>query len=102
MEIEVDEECKTVDFWLTRHEGQSGHIIQSLTPLFGRLKEQGYLSVVFLSGKESLVELTSDLLRRNLISHTPEEEHSNDLSSVRHTRQHEEISLHPSPNRPQE
>ena len=92
----MDEESKTVDFWLTRHEGQSGHIFQSLTPLFGWLKEQGYLSVVFLSGREPLVELTADLLRRNLISHTPEEEHSNDLRSVRHPRQH------PSPDRPQE
>ena len=51
----MDEESKTVDFWLTRHEGQSGHIFQSLTPLFGWLKEQGYLSVGFLSGREPLV-----------------------------------------------
>lgn len=82
MKIEVDQEQKTVFFWLSRVEGTDAQLRQSLNPMFKQLKSRGYQSVVFRSGTEPLVEMTSALLRQNRRATTGRGGEQNDLCDV--------------------
>ena len=65
MEMEVREADKKVLIWLTRAESNSVEMKESLKPIYREFKAKKYLVAVFESGKESLEELTRDLLLYN-------------------------------------
>lgn len=65
MRMEVNEDHKTVELWLTNEEKNDADFRESLKPLFQRYKEQKYLVAVFLSGSEELYRQTRDLLLAN-------------------------------------
>ena len=65
MEMEVRDADKKVLIWLTRAESNSVEMKESLKPIYREFKAKKYLVAVFESGKESLEELTRDLLLYN-------------------------------------
>lgn len=65
MEINVHDNSKIVEVWLTNSEKQDGHLHEQLKPLYQKYKEQKYLVAVFESGERDLTNSTSDLLRYN-------------------------------------
>ena len=65
MEINVRDDKKIVDIWLTNEEQQDQAIRESLKPLYQQYKEKKYTVAVFLSGSRDLAEETSALLRHN-------------------------------------
>lgn len=65
MEMEVREADKKVLIWLTRAESNSVEMKESLKPIYREFKAKKYLVAVFESGKESLEELTRELLLYN-------------------------------------
>ena len=65
MRMEVNEDRKTVDLWLTNEEKNDAGFRERLKPLFQRYKEQKYLVAVFLSGREELYQQTRALLLYN-------------------------------------
>lgn len=65
MEINVRDDSKIVEVWLTREEKQDQVLRERLKPLYREYKAQKYLVAVFLSGTEDLAEQTSALLRYN-------------------------------------
>ena len=67
MEIEIKDQEKRVDIWLTRAESQDPEMQVSLKPIFQAYKARKYLVVVFSSGTEDLQSLTCDLLRYNRV-----------------------------------
>lgn len=60
MEINIREDRKLVEIWLTGAEGD-----RRLDGLCGRYSAMGYLVAVFRSGTEDLTELTAGLLGHN-------------------------------------
>ena len=67
MEMEVRDADKKVLIWLTHAESNSVEMKESLKPIYREFKAKKYLVAVFESGKESLEELTRDLLLYNRI-----------------------------------
>lgn len=65
MEINVHDNSKIVEVWLTNSEKQDGNLHEQLKPLYQKYKEQKYLVAVFESGERDLTNSTSDLLRYN-------------------------------------
>lgn len=65
MQIEVDHYGKTVCFWLTKAETEDADVSKTLKPAFDKCRKHKYRAVVFKSGTDSLVEVTSALLHRN-------------------------------------
>jgi hypothetical protein len=65
MEMEVRDADKKVLIWLTHAESNSVEMKESLKPIYREFKAKKYLVAVFESGKESLEELTRDLLVYN-------------------------------------
>ena len=65
MRMEVKEQSKVVELWLTREEKENKTFLDSLKPLYRQYKAQNYLVVVFLSGEEDLYQQTRDLLLYN-------------------------------------
>lgn len=65
MEMEVRDADKKVLIWLTHAESNSVEMKESLKPIYREFKAKKYLVAVFESGKESLEELTRDLLLYN-------------------------------------
>ena len=65
MRMNVREDSKTVEFWLTCSEQNDSVLRESLKPLFRQYKEQNYLMALFLSGEEELYPRTLELLRYN-------------------------------------
>ncbi len=65
MEMEVRDADKKVLIWLTHAESNSVEMKESLKPIYREVKAKKYLVAVFESGKESLEELTRDLLVYN-------------------------------------
>ena len=65
MEMEVRDADKKVLIWLTHAESNSVEMKESLKPIYREYKAKKYLVAVFESGKESLEELTRDLLLYN-------------------------------------
>ena len=65
MRVEVNEDLRTVELWLTNEEKNNTSFCESLKPLFQQYKKQRYLVAVFFSGEEELYQQTRDLLRYN-------------------------------------
>lgn len=65
MHMEVSEENKIVELWLTRAERDDPALRESLKPLCQQYKAQNYLVAVFLSGEADLYQQTRDLLLYN-------------------------------------
>ena len=65
MRMEIRDESKIVELWLTREEKDDLAFWESLKPIYQEYKEQKYLVAVFLSGEEELYQQTRDLLLYN-------------------------------------
>ena len=63
--MEIRDESKIVELWLTRKERDDPAFRESLKPIYQEYKEQKYLVAVFLSGEEDLYQQTRDLLLYN-------------------------------------
>lgn len=65
MRMNINEQSKIVELWLTRAERDDPALRESLKPIYRQYKDQKYLVAVFLSGEEELYQQTRDLLRYN-------------------------------------
>ena len=65
MRMEVKDQSKVVELWLTREERDDSAFRESLKPMYQKYKEQKYLVAVFLSGEADLYQQTRDLLLYN-------------------------------------
>lgn len=65
MHMEVHEQDKLVEIWLTRAENHDPAFRDSLKPLFQQYKARNYLVALFLSGEAELYPQTRDLLLYN-------------------------------------
>ena len=65
MEINVRDDRKIVEVWLTNEEQQDQALREKLKPLYQQYKAKKYTVTVFLSGSRDLVEETGALLRYN-------------------------------------
>ena len=65
MRMEIRDESKIVELWLTREEKDDLAFWESLKPIYQEYKEQKYLVAVFLSVEEDLYQQTRDLLLYN-------------------------------------
>ena len=65
MRMEIRDESKIVELWLTREEKDDLAFWESLKPIYQEYTEQKYLVAVFLSGEEDLYQQTRDLLLYN-------------------------------------
>ena len=65
MRMEIREQNKIVELWLTREERDDSAFRESLKPIYQQYKDQNYLVAVFLSGEEDLYQQTRDLLLYN-------------------------------------
>lgn len=86
MEINIFDERKTVEIWLTRAEKNDAALQVDLRPVFQQYKQQGYLVAVFSSGPQNLTEITSALLcynRKHLAELQTEHEKKRSLESAR-------------------
>ena len=63
--MEIREQSKIVELWLTREERDDSAFRESLKPIYRQYKDQNYLVAVFLSGEEDLYQQTRDLLLYN-------------------------------------
>ena len=63
--MEVREQSRVVELWLTREERDDPAFQESLKPIYQQYKNQNYLVAVFLSGEEDLYQQTRDLLLYN-------------------------------------
>jgi len=67
MEIEIKDQEKRVNIWLTHAESRDDELKESLKPLYKEYKAKSYLVVVYESGTEDLEALTKDLLLYNRV-----------------------------------
>lgn len=65
MEINVNDNSKTVEIWLTNQEKRDAALREQLRPLYRACAEKKYLVAVFQSGERDLRQSTSDLLCYN-------------------------------------
>ena len=65
MRMEVKEQSKVMELWLTREEKDNKQFLESLKPLYQQYKAQHYMVAVFYSGQEDLYQQTRDLLLYN-------------------------------------
>ena len=65
MEINVRDNSKIVEVWLTREEKRDRNIREQLKPLYQEYKAKKFLVAVFESGEQNLEELTGCLLGYN-------------------------------------
>ena len=63
--MEIREQNKIVELWLTREERNDSVFRELLKPIYQQYKDQNYLVAVFLSGEEDLYQQTRDLLLYN-------------------------------------
>lgn len=63
--MNINEQSKIVELWLTRTERDDPALRESLRPIYQQYKNQKYLVAVFLSGEEELYQQTRDLLLYN-------------------------------------
>lgn len=77
MEINVKDENKLVEVWLTNEEKKDPALRERLKPFYQKYAQQKYLVAVFQSGERELVEATADLLcynRKRLAEQTVQQE----------------------------
>ena len=65
MELNVRNESKIVEIWLTKAEKQDAKLQRDLKVLYQGFKESGYLVVAFLSGEQDFTDTASDLVCYN-------------------------------------
>ncbi len=65
MEINVHDDKKMVEVWLTRAEKQNEALQQELKPLYAQYKKKKYMVAVFKSGEQDLYQNTLALLSYN-------------------------------------
>lgn len=65
MEINVKDDIKIVEVWLTREEKRNATLREQLKPLYQDYKKKKYLVAVFESGSQNLWEETGALLCYN-------------------------------------
>ena len=65
MRMEVREQSRIVELWLTREERDDPAFREGLKPIYEKYKARNYLVAVFLSGEEDLYRQTRDLLLYN-------------------------------------
>lgn len=65
LEINVRDDRKIVDIWLTNEEQQDQALREKLKSLYQQYKAKKYTAVVFLSGSRDLAEETAALLCHN-------------------------------------
>lgn len=65
MEMNVHDDQKMVDIWLTKTEKNDPEIHQSLQDIYKEYQKKNYLVAVFESGGQDLYQNTLDLLRYN-------------------------------------
>ena len=65
LEINVRDNSKIVEVWLTREEKQDADLRERLKPLYQEYKARKFLVAVFESGEQDLEELTGCLLGYN-------------------------------------
>ncbi len=65
MEINVRDDRKIVEVWLTREEQEDQALKEKLRPLYQQYRAKKYTVAVFLSGTQDLAEETGALLRYN-------------------------------------
>lgn len=63
--MNVRDEQKTVDIWLTNAEKNDPEIRRSLEEIYREYQQKKYLVAVFESGSQDLYQNTLDLLRYN-------------------------------------
>lgn len=65
MEINIHDDKKMVEVWLTRAEKQDEALQQELKPLYTQYKQKKYMVAVFESGEQDLYQNTLALLSYN-------------------------------------
>lgn len=65
MEINVRDNSKIVEIWLSNSEKRDEQLRERLKPLYQEYKAKKYLVAVFESGERDLADATSDLLCYN-------------------------------------
>ena len=65
MELNIRNDSKIVEIWLTKAEKQDAKLQRDLKVLYQGFKESGYLVAAFLSGEQDLTDTTSDLVCYN-------------------------------------
>ena len=65
MNLTVNNESKYAIVWMNNAEKDNPEMMKSLQPLIEECKEKKYRLVIFESGKEDLMEKTTDLLVHN-------------------------------------
>lgn len=65
MEINVRDDSKLVEIWLTNAETRDMALREQLKPLYQEYKARNYLVAVFESGERNLADAASDLLCYN-------------------------------------
>ena len=63
--MEIREQNKIVELWLTREERDDSAFRESLKPIYQQYTDQNSLVAVFHSGEEDLYQQTRDLLLYN-------------------------------------
>ena len=83
MELNVRNDSKIVEIWLTKAEKQDAKLQRDLKVLYQGFKESGYLVATFLSGDQDLADTTSDLIcynRKRIAQMEVEQEKKQDLA----------------------
>ncbi len=65
MEINIHDDKKMVEVWLTRAEKQDEALQQELKPLYAQYKKKKFMVAVFESGEQDLYQNTLALLSYN-------------------------------------
>lgn len=65
MDINIRENQKLVEVWLTAADQEDNALQSRLKPMYQEYKKKGYLVAVFRSGRSDLYQQTHDLLRFN-------------------------------------
>ena len=60
--MEVKEQSKAVELWLTKEEKDNKPFLESLKLFYQQYKEQNYVAAVFHSGEKHLYQQPRDLL----------------------------------------
>ena len=65
MEINVNDETKIVEIWLTKAEQEDAGLREQLKPLYQKYKAKKYMVAQFESGDQDLEDITGALLVYN-------------------------------------
>ncbi len=65
MEIDIRDEQKIVEVWLSKAERDDPGLAESLRQIYAAYRQRNYTVAVFKSGEGDLFELTSGLLTTN-------------------------------------